>query len=272
MLSFPHCKINLGLHVVAKRADGYHDIQTCFYPVEWNDVLEILPSSEDKMVVTGMEVPGDVTKNLVWKAVELLRADFAFGPVQAHLHKAIPFGAGLGGGSADGAFALRVLNDIFNLQISTAQLQAYALKLGSDCPFFIKKRPFLATGRGEALTPIEVDLSDYQVLVVKPGVAVSTAEAYASIVPKAPSQSIHEILKTPVATWRETLTNDFEPGVFRKYPEIKSLKDKLYHMGATYASMSGSGSAVFGLFPKETEIGAMGEEYVWKVVDGKVIH
>jgi 4-diphosphocytidyl-2-C-methyl-D-erythritol kinase len=248
MISFPSCKINLGLRILRKRSDGYHDIETCFFPVEWADVLEIIPASETKFNQTGIAIAGDATANIVYKAYELLKHDFNIGAVEIHLHKIIPHGAGLGGGSSDAAHALKLLNTIFQLNLSLEQLKKYALMLGSDCPFFLEVKPMLGSGRGEVLEPYPVDLSGKYLTLIKPDVHVSTAEAYAGVVPDTPPDSLRELLKSPLDSWRDLISNDFEKSVFLRHPQIKQIKEFLYQNGAVYASMSGSGSTVYGIF------------------------
>jgi 4-diphosphocytidyl-2-C-methyl-D-erythritol kinase len=248
MITFPFCKINLGLHVISKRADGYHNIETCFYPVPWKDILEIVPAKETKVFLTGNEIPGDPTSNIAFKAYQLLRREFNLDPVEIHLHKIIPHGAGLGGGSSDGAYALKLLNQLMELNLTNERLKTYALQLGSDCPFFIEAAPMVASGRGEILSPIAVDLSGLTLVIVKPPVMVSTADAYARITPRASEASLTSIIQEPLNNWRTLLKNDFEASVFSRFPVIQEVKFRLYDLGALYASMSGSGSAVFGLF------------------------
>jgi len=250
MIAFPPCKINLGLHVVAKCADGYHDIETCFFPVPWMDVLEIIPASAFQFTSTGIDIPGKENENLCIKAFALLRDAFKIPFVKIHLHKIIPMGAGLGGGSSDAAHTLRLLNTIFELKLSTEQLKNYAAQLGSDCSFFIQDEPMLGTGRGEILNPISVNLAGYYLVLVKPNVHVSTKDAYAGLTPKTPLHEIKEMLLQPVNSWKNLLINNFETSVFQKFPEIEKVKNRLYEFGATYACMSGSGATVFGLFEK----------------------
>lgn len=254
MVSFPPCKINLGLNVVSKRSDGYHNIETCFYSVPWTDALEIIPAETFSFTPSGNSIPGDAANNLCIKAYELLRRDFNITPVAIHLHKVIPTGAGLGGGSSDGAHTLRILNQLFKLSLSVDQLKVYALHLGSDCPFFIDDKPMLGSGRGEVLTPIQINLSGKFIVLVKPDVHVSTAEAYAGLTPKETEQSIAEIVKKPLREWSSLLKNDFEESVFKKHTVVKEIKEKLYKHGALYASMSGSGSTVFGIFEKPVDL------------------
>ncbi|NCI45947.1 4-(cytidine 5'-diphospho)-2-C-methyl-D-erythritol kinase [Sediminibacterium soli] len=253
MILFPNCKINLGLHITRKREDGYHDLETIFYPLAWQDALECIQGAGGdeavSLTTSGIPVSAAPEQNLCVKAWHLLKKDFPqIGPVRMHLHKNIPMGAGLGGGSSDGAFALRLLNDFFQLPLSTDQLLDYALRLGSDCPFFILNRPCHATGRGEKLQPLALDLSVYRFVLVHPGIHVSTAAAFSGIQPRQPEQSLATLINSPVDRWKQLLTNDFEATVCALHPEIAAIKKTLYEAGAVYASMSGSGSAVYGLF------------------------
>lgn len=249
MVSFPPCKINLGLHITSKRSDGYHNLETCFYPVPWTDILEIIPSESFSFTRSGIDIAGDKNDNLCVKAFKLLQAEYNLDPVKIHLHKVIPMGAGLGGGSSDGAYTLRILNQLFNLSISQEQLQQYAATLGSDCPFFTFDKSMLATGRGEVLSEVTLDLKDFFIVIIKPPVHVSTTEAYAGVKPSKPLVDIRTIIETePITQWKNLLKNDFEESVFLKFPQIESIKKMLYKYGAVYASMSGSGSAVFGIF------------------------
>jgi 4-diphosphocytidyl-2-C-methyl-D-erythritol kinase len=253
MVSFPNCKINLGLNIVNKRNDGYHDIETVFFPVHLKDALEVIEKEKFEFSTSGFPIEGETEKNLCIRAFHLLKKDLPHLPmVQMHLHKAIPMGAGLGGGSADGTFTLKLLNKKFELNLSEKQLINYSMQLGSDCPFFILNKPCFATGRGEMLEQIELDLSLYKIAIVRPAIHISTAWAFANINPLKPVKSIKQIIQQPITTWKDDLINDFENPVFAKYPEIKEIKDKLYDKGAIYASMSGSGSAVYGIFKKNT--------------------
>lgn len=257
MVSFPNCKINLGLRILRKRDDGYHDLETIFYPLPFYDALEVMrsPQQSFSFSTTGLSIDASAGDNLCVKAYEVIRKDFpSVPPVQAHLHKSIPMGAGLGGGSADGAFMLRLLNHKFNLQIDEPTMIRYALKLGSDCPFFIINKPCFATGRGEQLKQVELDLSSYQFVLVYPRIHVPTAKAFSTIKPAVPQRSVEQLISQPIETWKDELVNDFEPGIFAQYPQIKAIKDELYRSGAIYASMSGSGSTVYGIFSKETQV------------------
>jgi 4-diphosphocytidyl-2-C-methyl-D-erythritol kinase len=257
MIVFPHCKINLGLHVVRKRADGFHDIETIFYPVFWKDILEVNDGIKDNfdLEISGLTINGDLNSNLIYKAWKLIKADYILPPIQVHLHKILPMGAGLGGGSSDAAFMLKLLNSKFNLGISSQKLTEYAAQLGSDCPFFIESKPCLATGRGEILTPISIDLSNYQIVVAMPkNISVGTAEAYSWVTPHEPKRSLTDIIHLPISEWKDNLINDFETPVIKHHPRIGQIKSQLYQVGAHYASMSGSGAAVFGIFDKRVSI------------------
>lgn len=250
MITFPNAKINLGLNVLSRREDGYHDIESCFYPIDLKDSLEIIESTSFSFHSYGLKIPGKSASNLCVKAYELLNNDFQIPPIEIHLLKNIPMGAGLGGGSADGAFTLRMLNESFELNLSNSQLEEYALQLGSDCPFFIKNIPMLASGRGEYLAPFEIDLSVYRIEINTPEIHISTKEAYARITPKQTEISIPDILTLPIGEWRDLLVNDFENSVAPSHPEIVAVKNEMYMKGAIYASMTGSGSTVFGIFEK----------------------
>ncbi len=252
MIQFPNCKINLGLSILAKRADGYHELETVFYPIAVSDALEILPAANLTMTQSGIAVPGDPAQNLCLKAYHLLKKDFPNLPaVQMHLHKNIPMGAGLGGGSSDGTAALIILNQQFSLGLNDQQLIDYTSQLGSDCPFFVYNKACHATGRGEILTPIHLDLSNYQFLLVHPGVHIATAWAFQQLNPHTKSESIQAIIEKPITDWKNYLINDFEAPVFKAEPKLSLIKDQLYQLGAIYASMSGSGSSLFGIFPKD---------------------
>ncbi|HEV8081431.1 MAG TPA: 4-(cytidine 5'-diphospho)-2-C-methyl-D-erythritol kinase [Chitinophagaceae bacterium] len=252
MLSFPNCKINLGLNIIRKREDGYHDLETVFLPVPLTDVLEILPSNNNKLEFTVSGIPVNTEDNLCIKAYNLLKQNFTNLPsVKMHLHKSIPIGAGLGGGSSDAAFTLLLLNEKFKLNLKTEQLLDYALRLGSDCPFFILNKPCFAMGRGEKLEPINIDLKNYKILIVNPGININTKWAFSKIIPQERKISIQQIITLPIETWKVYLQNDFELPVFTEYPEIRKIKEDLYEVGALYASLSGSGSSVFGVFLKE---------------------
>ena len=256
MLAFPNCKINLGLSIVAKREDGYHELETIFYPVALQDMVEIIHSNNENNPVqfshTGLSIPGDVANNLCVKAYQILKKDFPnLPPIQLHLHKHIPMGAGLGGGSSDATAVLLMLNQQFNLGLSQIQLISYAAQLGSDCPFFVFNAACHATGRGEILQPFACNLNNYTIVLLHPGIHVSTAWAFSKLKPHAKSKSISTIVSQPIHTWKTELINDFEAPIFEAHPILSELKNYLYQQGAIYASMSGSGSSLFGIFPKD---------------------
>lgn len=257
MVVFPNCKINLGLHVIRKREDGYHNLETIFYPLPLRDALEIVNRQSAiqfehvTLHLSGLTVQGKPEDNLCIKAYNLLRKDHPqLGDIELYLHKAIPMGAGLGGGSADGAFTLQLLNDKFQLNLPREKLLDYSLQLGSDCPFFIINKPCYATGRGELMQPIQLDLSAYSFLVVHPGVHINTGWAFSQLTPAPSAQPLQNIIQQPVASWRNTLKNDFEAPVCKQHPALQAIKDELYNAGALYASMTGSGSCFYGIFPK----------------------
>lgn len=250
MIKFPNAKINLGLNIVAKRADGYHDISTAFYPIGLTDVLEIVParSGSSSLTVYGRAIDCPSEKNLVMKAYRSLQSEFHLPPVEIYLHKNIPDGAGLGGGSSDASFTLIILNEIFSLNLSQQQLASRAKCLGADCPFFIYDTPMIASGIGDVLSSVNLSLNGYTLLLVKPDVYVSTAEAYSLVSPCVPLTDIAQALAAPVASWTATLHNDFEASVFPSHPILAQIKQSLISCGAVYAAMSGSGSSLFGIF------------------------
>jgi 4-diphosphocytidyl-2-C-methyl-D-erythritol kinase len=256
MIVFPHCKINLGLSIITKRADGYHELDTVFYPVALNDILEIISqndtSSDIQFTSSGLAIPGDHTNNLCVKAYQLLKKDFpALPAIKMHLHKNIPMGAGLGGGSSDGTAVLKLLNQQFNLGLNKNQLVDYASKLGSDCAFFVHDNACHAKGRGEILQPINCDLSNFKIVLIHPDIHISTAWAFSQLNPQNKQKSIAEIVSGPIENWRTELINDFEAPIIKAYPMIGDIKQMLYQHGAVYASMTGSGSSIFGLFSTE---------------------
>lgn len=260
MITFPNAKINLGLNITEKRPDGYHNLETIFYPVPLEDALEIHVQNNYQLSTfnsqpvkfslhqTGIEIIGNAEDNLVVKAYLLLNKEFDLPPIDIHLYKHIPSGAGLGGGSSDAAFMLKLLNERFELKLTDKKLEEYAAKLGADCAFFIKNAPTYAEGIGNIFSSLSLSLKDYQILLVKPNIFVSTKEAFSLIKPHKPEYSLKEIITRPVSEWKEQMMNDFEASVFPQYPVIGKIKEKLYQNGAIYAAMSGSGSSVFGLF------------------------
>lgn len=261
MITFPCAKINLGLNIVSKRPDGYHNLETVFYPIPLTDALEIkymdekFPSeSPCDLKITGNDVDCNEEDNLVIKAYQLLAADFQLPRVHAHLVKRIPTQAGLGGGSSDAAYMIRLLDERFRLNIGIPEMERYAAKLGADCAFFITADPSYAEGIGDVLMPVDVPgagLGGYYLAVVKPSVAVSTRDAYAAIVPKTPAKCCRDIVRQPIETWKDELVNDFEAPIFAMHPELAAIKQNLYDAGAVYAAMSGSGSALFGIFREQ---------------------
>lgn len=261
MVVFPNAKINLGLNVVSKREDGYHNISSCFYPINWSDILEIIPSEIFQFTSSGLIIEGAEKNNLCVKAYNLLSEAYNIPRVQIHLHKVIPMGAGLGGGSSDGAFTLMLLNEIFDLRLSTLKLQEFAGKLGSDCPFFINNTSSMVSGVGEILKPLNFSLKRYDLVVIYPEVHISTLEAYQGITPKQPIKAINTILNTDISIWRKELKNDFENSILSNHSEINIIKESLYSLGAKYVSMSGSGSAVYGVFQKNNELKNMKNLY-----------
>lgn len=261
MIVFPCAKINLGLNIVSKREDGYHNLETVFYPIPLYDALEIKYMDEKfpsdtacDLKVTGNAVDCDEQKNLVVKAYHILAADYQLQRIHTHLYKHIPSQAGLGGGSSDAAFMIRLLDERFRLNIGNPEMERYAAQLGADCAFFIEAEPAYAEGIGDVLMPADGpdgNLHGYYLCVVKPDVAVSTKEAYSAITPKKPAKSCRDIVRQPIETWKEELVNDFEEPIFKMHPELEAIKQKLYDQGAVYASMSGSGSALYGIFKEE---------------------
>jgi 4-diphosphocytidyl-2-C-methyl-D-erythritol kinase len=261
VIVFPSSKINIGLRILKKRNDGYHDLETIFYPLNFNDVLEIVEykgtarSSTIPFTMSGLKIEGPIKNNLCIKAYKLLKKNYPSLPhIQMHLHKVVPSRAGLGGGSADAAYTLKLLNEKFKLRMTTEQLMNYALELGSDCPFFILNAPCYATGRGEITEPIALDLSNYKIAIVNPGISINTGKAFLQIRPSEPRQTLKDIVKIPIERWKDHIYNDFEKIAFLQYPEIVEIKDQLYTSGALYASMSGSGSTMYGIFPKKASL------------------
>jgi 4-diphosphocytidyl-2-C-methyl-D-erythritol kinase len=269
MLSFPNAKINIGLNIIEQRSDLFHNIETIFYPVPIADILEILETPELKgnkveMVITGMDIPGEPENNLCVKAYKLLDKLYCLPHVKIHLHKIIPTGAGLGGGSSDGAFTLTLLNRLFSLNLTNTQLIDHAAELGSDCPFFIDNKPAFGTEKGNILKTTELSLSGYYFVLVKPSVSVGTAEAYKGVKPHKPKQSVNTLIELPIAQWKDKIVNDFEQSIFPNHSIIKEIKNELYNAGAIYASMTGSGSAVYGIFEKQVSLQNVSKhEFYW---------
>ena len=260
MITFPNAKINIGLNIIEKRDDGFHNLQSCFYPVGLCDALEVVENTEagaERITITtsGIEIPGDINDNLCYFAYHLVSQDYALPNVKVHLHKHIPIGAGLGGGSSDAAFFIKLLNDKFELGISWGEMHHYARQLGSDCSFFISNKPSFAEGRGDEYESMKLDLSKHYVALVYPKIHINTGKAYGGVVPKMPERSLEDdLLNLPIEQWKEYIHNDFENSIFSQHSEIKAIKEKIYSKGAVYASMSGSGSAVFGIFDSATNL------------------
>lgn len=252
MITFPNAKINLGLNITEKRPDGYHNLETIFYPIPLEDALEACPRKEGlgsySLSQSGLSIEGDAENNLVVKAYKLLDETYHLPPVDIYLHKHIPSGAGLGGGSADAAFMLKLLNRMYRLNLTDDQLEAYAARLGADCAFFVRNQPTYAEGIGNIFSPVELSLAGWQLLLVKPNIFVSTRDAFARIRPRHPERNLRDLINQPVESWKDSIINDFEESVFPQFPAIGDIKTELYHLGAVYASMSGSGSSVYGLF------------------------
>lgn len=255
MILFPNAKINIGLNIVSKRPDGFHNLESIFYPLAIKDALEVIQDDNLQFSSSGIAIPGASNDNLCLKAYHLLKQDFkTLPPVRIHLHKNIPIGAGLGGGSADASFFIRMMNQKFDLQMDNYKMEHYASKIGSDCAFFIQNKPAYALEKGDQLSPLDLDLNNYFFVLVMPQVQVSTAEAYGGVRVSQNDMPLTELIKLPIAEWKFHIKNDFEPSVFSKYPVIAQIKDSLYESGALYASMSGSGSSVYGIFNEPTKL------------------
>lgn len=270
MICFPNAKINLGLNIVSKRTDGYHNIETVFYPIALSDALEILPSNDRKayrLFETGLKTDSKPHSNLVVKALLLLSDEKLIPNLDIHLLKNIPSSAGLGGGSSDAAFMLKMLNQTYSLGLTNDELKQFAVKIGADCPFFINNKPAFASNIGDQLEEINLSLDNYYLVIIKPNIAISTKEAYELVVPTEPEVSLKEIVKMPINKWRELMHNDFETPIFRKHPIIEEIKQQLYSSGALYASMSGSGTSVYGIFeekPHDSFSDTFPDFFVWK--------
>jgi len=261
MLAFANAKINIGLNITEKRADGYHNLETVFYPIKLYDVIEITDASYTHCILKGIAVPGNPKDNLCLKAFSLLAEDFDLPAQQICLLKNIPIGAGLGGGSSDAAFLLKLVNDKFKLNLSAIELKSYASQLGADCPFFIENKPVFATGIGDVLEPLSLDLSPYYLVLVKPDSHISTANAYSGIKPKKPFTSLKDLVHLPITSWKQEIKNDFEDLVAAEDSETKAIKAALYHAGAIFALMTGSGSAVYAIFKKKTHLPQLEKKY-----------
>ncbi|WP_353722400.1 4-(cytidine 5'-diphospho)-2-C-methyl-D-erythritol kinase [Dyadobacter sp. 676] len=254
MVVFPNAKINIGLNIVEKRPDGFHNIESCFYPVGWSDALEITLAEAFSFQSDGIVIPGSAADNLCTKAYQMLAGDYNLPPVKIHLLKTVPIGAGLGGGSADAAFTIKALNQLFSLDISIEEQENYARRIGSDCAFFIRNRPVYCFEKGDKFDVIDIDISGKWIALINPGIHISTVEAYSGVVAKRSTEDLRNILRKPIQEWKDRVTNDFEATLFKKYPLLKEIKEKLYDLGAEYAAMSGSGSTLFGIFRKEQNV------------------
>ncbi|OHX68252.1 4-(cytidine 5'-diphospho)-2-C-methyl-D-erythritol kinase [Flammeovirga pacifica] len=263
MITFPNAKINIGLGITEKRTDGFHNIASCFYPVNWCDMLEMIPSKKLIFQSTGIDIPGNPDGNLCLKAYHLLNEKYDIPPVHMHLHKIIPIGAGLGGGSADGAFAIKMLNDMNSLDLSIKEMEDFSAQMGSDCPFFIENKPVYVTGRGELFDHLDLSLEGKQIVLVNPNIHISTKEAYSGVVPQALTYALKERLLSDISSWKGVVNNDFENSLLDRYPIIKKIKNQLYEQGALYASMTGSGSTIFGIFDEEIDLSNYTEFMVW---------
>ncbi len=257
MILFPNAKINLGLNITERRPDGYHNLETIFCPLMIRDALEVIESNQLSFQSSGIHIPGNDQTNLCLKAYHLLKLDFDLPPVSIHLHKHIPIGAGLGGGSADAAFMIKLLNQQFELGLTAEQMMNYARQLGADCAFFINNKPVYAFEKGDRFEPVDLDLSKYHLVLVMPTVHVSTAEAYSGIKPKPIEVPLKEVIKLSVTEWKTLIKNDFEDHIFKVYPIIADVKSHLYQAGALYASMSGSGASVFGIFKHQPDLSVL---------------
>jgi 4-diphosphocytidyl-2-C-methyl-D-erythritol kinase len=259
MINFPNAKINIGLNITERRPDGYHNLETIFYPVQIKDVLEIIESDKLSFESSGLDIPGRMEDNLCVKGYHLIKKDFDVPPVKIHLHKNIPIGAGLGGGSADAAFFIRLMNDKFNLDLTVDQQLSYARKLGADCAFFIENKPVFAFEKGDEFETIKLDLSSYSIVLVMPDVHISTSEAYSGVKPVPVKQSLFDLIYESIGDWKKFIKNDFEANIFKNHLEIRGVKAALYKAGAIYASMSGSGASVFGIFDKTPDLSHLEE-------------
>lgn len=267
MISFPNAKINIGLNVLERRTDGYHTIESIFYPVKWCDAIEIIPEQGNGIIhisALGIPIPGSPESNLCVKAYNLLSAKYKLPSLHLYLLKCIPLGAGLGGGSADAAFFLKLINDVFQLNTGVDELKLYAAQIGSDCTFFIENKPALVTGTGNIVHPINLDLSKHHIAIIYPQIHVDTKNAYSLIRPHRRNTSLTDLIQTPIHTWKETIINDFEEPIFKANPSLAELKNLLYQQGALYASMTGSGSALYGIFDKKPHLEGLPSTYkIW---------
>ncbi len=262
MIAFPNAKINIGLRVTGKLPSGYHTLKSLMIPTGFCDILEFIPSKKDILYLTGISIPGNNEENLLWKVLKLLREEYTIPPLHIHLHKIIPAGAGLGGGSADAAFFLNMLNEFFKLEMTECAREKMISLIGSDCSFFIRNQPAIITGTGDKIHPFETSLKGMFLTIAFPGFSISTAEAYAGIKPEKETLPLEDLLKKDMDYWKNQIKNDFEETLFKDYPELKKMKEAFYDSGALYASMSGSGSALYGIFDKKPCFNSRLEEQV----------
>ncbi|WP_184541716.1 4-(cytidine 5'-diphospho)-2-C-methyl-D-erythritol kinase [Mucilaginibacter sp. FT3.2] len=260
MILFPNAKINIGLNVTGRRPDGYHNLETIFYPINIKDALEVVASDKLSFTSSGLEIPGRIEDNLCIKGYHMLKEDFDLPPVNIHLHKNIPIGAGLGGGSADAAFFIRLMNEQFNLCLTNDEMTGYARRLGADCAFFIENKPVFAFEKGDEFETVKLDLSAYKIVLVMPDIHISTSEAFGGIKPTPVKDSLLELITEPISEWKKHIKNDFETSIFKSHIEIRGVKAALYEAGAIYASMSGSGASVFGIFAETPDLGLLESE------------
>jgi len=263
MITFPNAKINIGLKVLSKRNDGFHNIETIFYPINLKEIIEFVPSKTNEFAISGLEIKADENNNLIIKAYNLLKENYKLPNLKIHLHKIIPTEAGLGGGSADATFMLIALNEYFTLNITEAELLQYAEKLGSDCPVFVRNKPFCATEKGEVLEEIELSLKGYYIVVIKPDIQIATADAYKNVKFSKSNVLLKDAIKEPIDNWKNSVFNDFEEYAFSIYPELKEIKAYLYNIGAEFALITGSGSAIYGIFKEKPQINKYKDCFVW---------
>lgn len=269
MISFPNCKINIGLNIKSKRSDGFHNIETIFYPINLTDVLEIIPTDNKKFDfnISGISVQGNKMNNLCVQAYNLLAKEYKIPSVKIHLHKNIPSGAGLGGGSSDAAYTLTMLDKLFSLNLTKEKLRELSTSLGSDCAFFIENTPCIAYEKGDVMEKINLDLKNYHIIIIKPEINVNTAQTYKNVSVNDNFDSLKDLINNPIDNWKENIINDFEKNIFKVYPEIEKIKHFLYQKGALYSSMSGSGSAVYGIFKEKINFGNFFPGYFFKQID-----
>lgn len=256
MIGFPRTKINIGLKIISRLPSGYHEIKSLMVPTNFYDVLEFVPARKDRLEITGLKIPGDTSENILWKVLKILREEYDIPPLKIHLQKNVPAGAGLGGGSSDAAYFMNMLNDYFNLDLSIEEREEQVSVIGSDCPFFIRNEPAIITGTGTELHPYSIELWDYYLVIAFPGYSISTALAYAKVIPGPENKPLEDLLSKNISSWKDSIQNDFEKSLFPGYPGLARIKDEFYNCGAIYAALSGSGSALYGIFRKKPALSA----------------